>query len=74
MEVITILFKNFTNNSPALIPNKGLNRFQRLRLNTRNKKRAVIVFVIFILIMGLTLPLLFRSQSTVIQKYDLVLY
>ena len=72
IELITILFKSFTNNSPALIPNKRLNSFQRLRLNTRNKKRAVIVFVIFILIMGLTLPFLFRSQSTVIQKYDLV--
>ena len=69
----TILFKSFTKNQPALTPNVRSTRFQRLRLDTKIKKRAAVsVFLIFILILGLTLTYLFRSQSIVVQKYDLV--
>ena len=73
IEIATILFKSFTKNQPALTPNVRSTRFQRLRLDTKIKKRAAVsVFLIFILILGLTLTYLFRSQSTVVQKYDLV--
>ncbi|HEC39188.1 MAG TPA: hypothetical protein ENI29_13195 [bacterium] len=73
IEIATILFKSFTKNQPALTPNVRSTRFQRLRLDTKIKKRAAVsVFLIFILILGLILTYLFRSQSIVVQKYDLV--
>ena len=73
IEIATILFKSFIKNQPALTPNESSNRFQRLRLNTKNKKRAAVsVFIILILILGLTLINLLRVQSIVVQKYDLV--
>ncbi|KKL96961.1 hypothetical protein LCGC14_1839240 [marine sediment metagenome] len=56
-----------------LTPLEKSSRFQKIHFNTKIKKRAAIgVITIIFLILGLSLINLLKSQSIVVQKYDLV--